>query len=96
MCLRIEEDGGNLTPACTLLFAIERTDLEGQARALGCSELQTAQFWPCVLSRKAAVEALKAVQSRAEIGVERDQKCVASDGEAFDQPEPVAARRIVQ
>lgn len=84
MGFRIEEDGGNLTPARTLLLTIKSTDLEGQARALRNSELQAAQFWPCALSRKSSVEALKAVQPRAEIGVERDQKCVAFDWEALD------------
>lgn len=77
------------------MFAIECADLEGKSGTLKRRQLQAARWRPGAFADEAAMEALKAVQPRAEIIVERNQERAALGGAVLDDPKSMATIPIV-
>jgi hypothetical protein len=78
------------------LFAIERPHEERQTGTLRRRELQAAQSRARSLAGETPMQALKAVQPRAEIVVKRDQESAAGACmRILDKPDPMAAIRIL-
>ena len=82
-------------PARASLFAIERAELKSQPGTLKRRQLQAAQRRPGAFAGKAPMETLKAMQPCAEISIEGKQECAAMGVDVLDEPEPMAAIRII-
>ena len=58
--------------------------------------MQAAEWWASSLAGEATMQALKTVQSRAEIVIKRDQERAAACMNVLHEPDPMTALRIIE
>lgn len=92
----VKEDRCKFSPGRALLFAVKRSNKEREMGTLSSGKPLAAQRRPRRSALQTPVQTLQAVQTGAEVRVERNEESVALLTRSTNEPEPMTSGGIVE